>query len=175
MLGTPVTTIAPTGELIPIASARSFLRIDDLTLDAEVAMLRDAAIDQVEKMTGLRLLSQTVEVTADRFADLAHFRVGPISSVASIAYVDGAGAAQVVPAPDYSLVGAPLEQGIKAATIFPAARLGSIVVTLVVGYGINAADVPAALRHAAFAIMREKFECEPVDLGPLINAYRFWL
>lgn len=175
MLGAPVTTIPPTGELITLDSAKSFLRIDGDTTDIEVEMLRDAAIGQLEQLTGLRLLSQTVAVRADQFADLAHFRVGPIAAVTSIAYVDAAGDGQVMATEDYELFGAPLEQGIALTAALPTARSGSIVVTLEVGYGESASDVPATLRYAVFALMREKFEGEPVDLDPLINDHRFWL
>jgi uncharacterized phiE125 gp8 family phage protein len=176
MFGAPFTITPPVGELISIESARSYLRVDGAGMDDELDMIRAAAVDDVEQLTGLRLLDQTVEVIADRFADLATLRVGPVRTVTEIAYRDSAGDDQVVAAEDYELFGAPLEQGIRLAgeASWPTAEAGSIVLTLEVGYGPAADDVPAPLRYAAYAVLRGKFEDRKVDLACLVTNFRFW-
>jgi uncharacterized phiE125 gp8 family phage protein len=175
MLGAPVTITPPTGELIPIESARSYLRVDGDAFDDELGMLSAASVQDLEEMTGLRLLNQTLTVVADTFEDLAQLRVGPVRSVTSIAYEDWLGGEHIVPADSYRLSGAALEQGILPIGSWPVAAEGSIVLTLEVGYGALAADVPAKLRYAAYALLRGKHEEQPVDVEPLIANSRFWL
>lgn len=175
MLGAPITVTPPAAELIPIESARSYLRIDGSALDAEIGMLAAAAVEDLEDRTGLRLLNQTVTVTADCFDDLALFRVGPIRALPSIAYRDAAGADQILAAASYELFGAPLQQGARPVDSWPVAESGSIIVTLDVGYGAASDDVPAKIRFAAYAILRGKFEGTETDVDSLIANYRFWL
>lgn len=178
MLGAPVTLVAPAGEVITLAQAKTFLRMDGAEQDLEIGIMAAAAVEDVEEQTGLRLLNQTVKVGADRFEDLAHFRVGPIRSVTSIAYRDVAGADQVLAPNRYELFGAPFEQGIRSTgQAWPAAAAGDgmIQVTLEVGHGALAEDVPAKLRLAAFALLRGKFEDVEVNIEPLITNARFWL
>ena len=176
MLGAPVTVTPPAGELISAESAKSYLRVDGNALNDEVDLLRAAAVTDVEQLTGLRLLNQTVEVTADCFDDLEQLRVGPVRTVTEIAYRDSAGDDQVVAAENFELFGAPLEQGIRLVgdASWPVAERGSIVLTLEVGYGLTAADVPAPLRFAAYAALRGKFDDRDVDLACLVTNFRFW-
>lgn len=178
MFGAPITVTPPAGELIALDRAKSFLRVDGTELDVEIGMVAAAAVQDLEDMTGLRLLNQRVSVTADGFADLARFQVGPIRAIASIAYRDPAGTEQLLAAERYALAGAALEQGATpVGGPWPATRAEprAITVTLDVGYGAAEADVPAKLKFAAFALMRAKYEQEAVDVGPLIANHRFWL
>jgi uncharacterized phiE125 gp8 family phage protein len=178
LLGAPVLVTAPTAELITIDQAKAFLRVDGHEQDVEIGMLAAAAVGDVEDDTGLRLLNQTVKVTADSFEDLAHLRVGPVRAIASISYRDAGGNDQVLAPERFELFGGPFEQGVRAVgSSWPAIGAGGalIEVGLDVGYGDTAAEVPAKLRFAAFAKLRGKFEDVEVDVEPLIANHRFWL
>lgn len=178
MLGSPVTITPPAAELITTAQAKSFLRIDGDDLDFEVGMMTNAAITDLEAITSVRLLDQTVEMSADCFADLAHLRIGPVTEIASIKYRDVNNGEQTVAAELYELVGAPLEQGVRLIEgSWPTTRSGRapITIRLDVGYGADAADVPDALKFAAFALLRGKAEGASVDISALIANHRIWL
>jgi len=178
MLGAATTIIPPEGELIAAEAAKSFLRIDGSELDSEIALTLAAAIEDLEALTGTRLLNQTIEFTADSFAELARLRVGPVREIVSITYRDNAGVGQALAAERYELFGAKLEQGIRPAgtSAWPATKAGEgmIIVRLEVGYGA-AGDVPAKLRFAALALLRGKYEDREVDVEPLIANDRIWL
>lgn len=176
MLSAPVTVTPPAGELIPLAEAKAFLRVDGNELDAEIGLMAAAAVEDIEELTGVRCLHQRVRVGAGSFADLAHLRVGPIRAIVSISYRDHTGLDQLLAADLYELFGAPLEQAVRTTgQPWPAAAPSSIEIVLEVGYGPAAADVPAKLRYAAFASLRGKFEDVAVDIEPLITNFRFWL
>ncbi|HEX8585056.1 MAG TPA: hypothetical protein VF680_11665 [Allosphingosinicella sp.] len=179
MFGSPLTITPAAGELIPLPQAKGFVRVDGDELDEELKLFAAAAAQDVEDQTGLRLLNQRVQVSADRFADLEHFRVGPIRAVASIRYRDGAGVEQLLDADRYELQGAPLEQGLRLSPghNWPTASAvkGAITVVLDVGYGEAAEEVPAKLRLAAYALFRGRFDDAPVDVSALVADYRFWL
>ena len=179
MLGAPVTVTPPTASLISTEQAMTFLRIDGEILDAEVELMVAAAIGELELTTGLRLLNQVVRVTADSFNDLLRFRVGPVRSIASVAYRDTTGAEQVLAPASYELFGSPFEQGLQTAIghSWPAvlSRSSAINVTLNVGYGDTPEAVPAHLRLAAFSILRGRHDGAEVNVESLIANDRFWL
>lgn len=156
MWSSPVTTVEPESEPVTLAQAKEFLSIDaEVTdFDTQLGLFITAARQQAENVTGTRFVSQTVQLSADCFADLERLPIGPAISVASIAYLDTAGDPQTIAEADYELFGAGLEQGIRP--VFggtwptPAARKGAITVTMLVGY----ASVPqpvwlALLRYVA--------------------------
>lgn len=172
MLSAAINVVAPTAEPIELQDAKRFLRIDGDSLDGDVAMLIGAARGDIEDMTGLRLVEQTVEVRADAFSDFAHLEVGPVVAVAEIRYLDQQGAPQVLEPARYELTGAGLDRGIFAATgaTLPQMRTGrgAIVAKLLVGYGGDGDALPQNLRWAMLASIRGKFEDKPVDLVPLL-------
>lgn len=94
--------------ILPLADAKAHLRleVDDSDDDALVGALRDAAIDAVEKLCGVRLgLTTGLVATFAAFADRLRMPVGPMATVAvaGITYVDGDGAAVTMDAADWRL------------------------------------------------------------------------
>lgn len=172
MLSAAITVSAPAAEPIEREDAKRFLRIDSDSLDGDVDVLIGAARGDIEDMTGLRLVEQTVEVRADAFSDFAHLEVGPVVAVAEIRYIDPQGAPQVLAPALYELTGAGLDRGIFAAigASLPQMRTGrgAIVAKLLVGYGGDGDALPQNLRWAMLASIRGKFEDKPVDLVPLL-------
>lgn len=177
MLGAPVIVIPPAGAVISIEDARTLLRVDGVDLDAEIRLQAAVAEDDIEAVTGLRLINQRVKVLADAFADLARLNVGPIRAVVSIAYRESGGGSALVPEENYELFGAPLEQGVRlvGGASWPAAAAGSIEISLDVGYGATGSEVEPKLQWAAMALLRASFTGTPADIENLIANHRIWL
>ncbi len=172
MLSAAITIGTPPAEPIEREDAKRFLRLDGDNLDGDVDMLIGAARRDIEDMTGLRLVEQTVEVRADTFSDFAHLEVGPVIRIEEIRYVDHDRQPQVLPPASYELTGAGLDRAIFAAigATLPAMRTGrgAIVARLLVGYGGEGEALPQNLRWAMLASIRGKFEDKAVDLAPLL-------
>jgi uncharacterized phiE125 gp8 family phage protein len=168
MLGAPVLVTPPVGDLIELASAMSFLRVDADELQTEVEVTLAAAIEDIQEMTGLRLLDQTVRVSADRFCDLERFRVGPIRSITSIKYLDTDRVQQTLDASVYELFGSGFEKGVrlKSEQSWP---------TIEAVEAGTSADVPAPLRFAVLAQLRAKFDGQEANLEALLANHRIWL
>lgn len=177
MLGAPVTVTPPASDLISLAAAKSYLRVDGNAFDVELDLMRKAAVADVEQLTGTRLITQVVSVSADSFGELAQLRVGPVQDVVSISYRDADGADQTVDPLVYELLGAALDPGIirKPGAAWPSAAVGSIKVELTVGYGDDPDDLPSDVHWAAYAALRGKFEQVEVDLSALLVNHRIWL
>lgn len=175
MLSAPVLIVAPTTKLISLQDARTYLRIDEGSLDTELEGYIASATSMIESMTSTRLALQTVEILADRFADLARLPIGPVQSVVSIQYQDVRGEAAELDDDVFELFGAHLERGIrlKVGQSWPAARAvtGAIAVRLVVGY----TTLPGHLKRALLDSIRQQFDGTPVDLFTATVNDRIWL
>lgn len=174
MLSAPIVITAPTGDIIDPAKMRLFLRIDGSDLDDEIAEYVAAVVGDIERMTATRLAEQTVEIQADRFLDLAHLTIGPIKSVESIQYQDMTGTVVELPASAYELFGADLARGVRPTfgQVLPSARVGTIVVRLVVGYG---PCLPPSILLAIKEGVRSRFDGTSFDLFTATVNDRIWL
>jgi uncharacterized phiE125 gp8 family phage protein len=168
MLSAPVIVTPPAVQAMTVAEARLFLRVDGAALDTELALIVAAAIDDVEATTGTRLIEQTVRIRADKFEDLDHLQIGPVSAIAAMSYRDANGVRRDINPDELELTGADLERGIAPIGAWPGGDVSRISADLVVGYGETAAEVPAQLRWAVLALIRGKFEDRAVDIEPLI-------
>lgn len=193
MWSASVVTAAPASLPLDIADLRAHCYADpDGADDAELGAYLAAAVDQVQAITGLRLITQSVQMTRARWGcDPIRFLVGPVQSV-SLSYLDLTGAAQTVDPAIYVLTGArsiaaslELIGGKAWPQVFdhPAA----ITCTAQVGFG-NGASVPAAILHAIrllvgdFFANREDTIAErsvtpatlPNGVTALLANYRIW-
>ena len=141
MWSAPVTTAGPAAEPVSVDEAKEFLSIDpdETEFNTLIGSLIVAARQQVEAMTGTRLVEQTVRLEASEIGDLGRLPIGPVSAVTAIVYDDTAGAEQTFAAADYELFGAGLERGIrtKVGKGWPndvRNAVGAIQVTAAVGY-----------------------------------------
>jgi uncharacterized phiE125 gp8 family phage protein len=182
MWSAPVTTVPPAAEPLLLPAVKEFLRIDadDATFDTELGGYLLSVRDDAEAISATRLITQTVELRADCFADLLHLPIGPVQSIASLTYIDGAGDEQILdPETDFELFGAGLETGLRPVfgSTWPAGamRASSIVVTAVLGYGDAAADLPQAVYVALLRSVRGLFDDKGVDLASLLANHRIWL
>lgn len=179
MWSEPISVAGPEASALPIAAAKEFLRIgsDDTHFDIEIGGWIAGVIDDAERITSTRLITQSIELRADGFADLAHLPIGPIQAVTSVGYLDTAGALQQLPDEAFELEGAGLECGIVLIGSRPAIarRRGAIRVRLDVGYGDTDGDIPPSIRIALLRAVRGHFDDNPIELAPMLNNRRIWL
>lgn len=160
MWSSPVTVTAPLSEPVSIEQAKEFLSIDagedyfDALLEAFVAVARE----QVEAITGTRLVEQTVRLEASSFADLAKLPIGPVSEISGIMHDDADGVEQVFAATDWELLGSGLEQGIglRVGKSWPSSfrsKPGAIRITAQVGY----TEVPKPIWAAMLLMVGDLF------------------
>lgn len=159
----PAVTTAPAAEPITVAEARKQcnLAVDDASYDAELTINIETARRHVEDITGLKLINQTVSLKCACFADLERLPTAPISAVASVKYLDGAGAEQTLDAAVYETCLAELEPEVrlKVSQSWPAVRMVKDAVRLVAtaGYGAGGANVPAPIRLAMLQMIADWF------------------
>jgi uncharacterized phiE125 gp8 family phage protein len=151
----PVRTTAPTllQEPVTVAEARRQCRIADAIAyhDEELAALIAAAREMVENDTGIVCYtgSFTQKFTDWSGVDLADVR--PVTSITSIAYLDGDGTSQTLSTDVYQLETASVKQFVrlKYGQNWPTTRgdTNGITVTYVAGYATVAA-VPQMVKLA---------------------------
>lgn len=152
---------------VSLARAKKHLELSggaDSHHDSQVSSLVLAATKVVEDRTGRALVSQTWEMTLDRFPLTGPRRIvlprPPLSSVSSITYVDSDGASQTLSSSNYR-VSTHREPGTVEEsydTTWPTTRdiQEAVKVTFVAGYA-NLESVPEALKQAILLIVGHWF------------------
>lgn len=154
-------TTAATGESVSVPEAKAQLRLVDASRDAEVAAMIAAARAWVEAYCGIFITQQGVTAECDGFADFRRLVVAPVIDIASISYVDGAGATQPVDGSVYQLRKDGLSPCIelKAGKSWPSVQVGSrITVVMVAGHETVPADLKQAVllkTSGLFAMARD--------------------
>lgn len=177
----PVTTTAPATGAVMLAAAKEFMRIaaDDTSFDVEMQATLDGVIADVERITGTRLITQTVLIACSGFADLEALPIGPVSSVSSVKYLDQDGVEQTLASDDWRLSGAALRWRIDAAigSDWPsvADAADAVRISLIAGYGAAPSSVPPHIRTAILRATRAQFDDKPFDIEPLLVNDRIWL
>lgn len=151
----------PASEPVSLADMKTHLRIDGEDQDAEITALIRAARFEVETFTGLRLISQTVQMTADAFGPgPMQLPVWPIISVDEVAYTDSAGEEQTLDAALWTLVRSRRPHLLAPAygCTWPSTRsdYDAVRITITCGYGADAADVPDDIVRALMMIASER-------------------
>lgn len=185
-----VSITAPAGGILSMPELEAHLRIDpgieDAVLETVIAAVT-AYLDGPEGLLGRALLTQTWQLTLDRFpglnrrwdepwgvratGSLVHdsrtrpieIPLPPLQSIESIAYTDSTGLPQTLVPPAYVVQGI---GGRGRARILPAFQTewpevqdfpGSVVITFVAGYGATTDNLPDPIRHAARMIAASWF------------------
>ncbi|MEO1063742.1 MAG: hypothetical protein AAFZ07_20180 [Actinomycetota bacterium] len=149
-----VRTSDPAVEPLSTDEARAHLHVDhgheNTLLDAYVA----AARQEAERVSWRALITQTWQLTLDRFpGSRAAIRLPrpPLQSVTSVVYTDEGGSQQTLATSQYDVDTAGEPGRIVPAfdRCWPSTRrvANAVVITYVAGYGDSAADVPQAIRH----------------------------
>ena len=156
----PVVTVAASAEPLDTVSAVEHLRAQGAGADSEIARLVSVARAYVENYTGTRLITQTLALRTDDWADLENLQVAPVQSITSISYVDTDGATLTLAGSVYDarLYGLAPTIVLKFNQVWPTIQMGSLItVTAVVGYGA-AADVPSDLIHALKLLLGDFYQ-----------------
>lgn len=155
----PTVTVAAASEPVSIDEARTQTRWDDSTAnDTALTLYIASARAHVEAYCGTPLVSRTVTVKCDGFADFASFPIVPLTSVSSVSYVDGAGATQTLSTTVYEVRSDGLTASLvlKSGQSWPTIQSGSrITVTAIVGYSA----IPADIKHALLLLVSQG-DCE---------------
>lgn len=136
-------SVAPTFEPVALAHVRSHLRVDGTTEDGYLGDLLASVRARYERDNGLALCTQTLVQQMDRFPATIELMRWPVTSIASITYVDGTGASQTVAPSDYlsDLISAPARIRPAHGRTWPAARdqVNAVAITFTAGYAAGAA------------------------------------
>ena len=156
-------TVDAAAEVVSTADAKAHLRVTGPDDDTYVAALVKAARQAVEEWTSRALQHQTWVMTLDAFPTEQEIRLPrpPLSSVTTLAYVDGAGASQTWASSNYVVVTRDTPGRIRLAygITWPATRAqpNAVTITYVAGYGAAASTVPAPLVHAAKLVLGDLY------------------
>lgn len=150
----PIILITPPAtEPVTAADIKAAARIDDAVFDAQLTGLLIPAIRQeAEHRLGRRLITQTVELVMDAFESGEHIdlTLPDAQSIASIKYLDAAGAEQTLSGTVYQLDAdsTPSRALLKPSQDWPVTQdvPNAVRVRFTVGYGATASDVPSNVR-----------------------------
>jgi uncharacterized phiE125 gp8 family phage protein len=149
MWSEPVVTVAPGGGPVSLVEAKAHCRVTSSDEDTTIAIYLAAATGLVEKITGLRLVEQTVTFTRNDLLDEMPLPIAPIQSL-TVAYLDTAGAEQTLSSGLYDFVGADTltpaivrKDGQDWPQLFKSPL--AVEVTAVVGFDAAPAELKAAI------------------------------
>lgn len=136
--------------LLPVADCKAHLRVLDDSEDELIAILRDAAIEYVERHCGVKLGPQTgltwkadcLPSTPSAHVDLA---VRPVTGITSIAWQDGDGAAVAGVLADFRFSEGGMLRPVVGGS-WPSNIGGEVVVTFDAGYAAD--EAPRSLLSA---------------------------
>lgn len=167
---------APAAEPVTLAEAKAHLRVSAASEDALITRLIGAARRHVEAVTRRRLITQTWRLYLDRF-DSAWSSVvpqwvsdcrgivlpdlAPVQSIASVKYIDTAGALQTLAAGVYQLVPeAPARLFVAYGQSWPDIRgdKEGVRIEAVCGYGAAGAAVPEDIVAALLLHLSHLYE-----------------
>lgn len=160
---------APAQPILTKGEARDHLRLDgedDIALVDRLVAAVTAYLDGREGYLGRALVTQTWDLTLDRFPLSGDRAIAvplpPLQSVTSITYLDGDGVSQIWASSNYT-VDTAAEPGVirlAYAKSWPLTRriANAVTVRFVAGYGDHWHDVPEDIRHAALLLLGHWYE-----------------
>lgn len=176
----PVT--APAGEPVSLADVKLQCRIDDgdTSQDALITLLIASARRYAEQLTGRSFITQAWLATADRFPGCPGLLVGggayasaqpipaeppdlflqhgPLLTIDWVKYLDAAGVLQTLDPATYVVDTGRLAPAAGCAWPATLGQLGAVRIQFQAGYGPDADDVPAHVRHWLLVRVATAFE-----------------
>lgn len=151
--------VAPVAEPLGLVEAKSFLRVEHEDDDVLIASLAAAARNHVEAMTRRGLMLQTWRITLDAWPPDGRIRpkIGPLRAVIAARVFDAAGNPAVIDAGGFAVDTATDVIALLRAPLPGRARAG-IEIDIEIGFGADAADVPAVLRQAMRTLVAHWYE-----------------
>jgi uncharacterized phiE125 gp8 family phage protein len=175
-IGDPIRTVPPAALPVSLAELKAHLRVDESHEDASIMGYCRAAVEHVERYTGMGLITQTWKQTYSAFPRAEDRREGasfdtpssrvmrlwrrPVQAVPSIEYLDGAGVTQTLDPSVYEVAGANWSMtqpwiALASGKSWPATYVSpqAITVTYRVGFGDDHNAVPELIRHAILLVV----------------------
>jgi len=158
-----VLTAAPAAEPISLAEVKAHLRIDANDEDALLTALIAAARMFVERTFGIALITQGWSYFFDFWpqAGCITLPIRPVRAVAAVKVHDSAGGSVALDTASYAVdvLSEPARLVLKGALPpAPSRELNAFEVAFTGGYGDEADDVPAPIRHALKLLVAHWFE-----------------
>ena len=167
---------APAVEPVTLETAKTHLRIDGTDDDAKVSSVIVSARQWVEQYLRRALISQSLKLTRDIWAEEMFLPRPPLRSVTSITYVDGDGVSQTASASIYDVDTASdpgrVLLGYEQEWPDIRAHQNAIAITYMAGYGTARADVPESIREAILLHAEAHYYRDPAEFDVLIMAAR---
>ena len=160
MWRSPVVTSAAAAEPLTLTQVKDHLRVDHDDQDTLITALLASMREHVEAYTATRMVTQTLTLRCEEWADLDALTIGPVQSITSIVYVDTDGANQTLSTDVYEgqLQGLEPRIVLKYGQTYPTIREGSLItVVAVVGYGV-AGTQPEGVLHAIKMLIEEGYD-----------------
>lgn len=192
-----VVVVAKPLPVLTLQEVKNHLRVDGGDDDDYMEALIMAAqmtIDGPDGWLGRAVGLQTIEYRMDGFCDAFLLPFPPAVSIVSVSYRDATGAAQVVPADRYELIGNVVGTAPGASWPSPGAFREGVRVQYRAGYfkmngdGDDATmvdDAPAPIKHALLLLIGQWFQFRenvsadkpgelPFAVEALLAPYRVW-
>lgn len=151
---------APTNLPVTLTEAKNHLRVSGDLDDTYITSLIEAAAGFVDGIYGMGfcLMPQTWEMALDRFNSEVKIPIYPVSSVASVAYVDSEGAEQTVASSVYQLnnYGSSPNITLKYNQNWPTSRniADAVKIRFIAGFE----SLPEDLKHAVLLLVGHWYE-----------------
>ncbi len=172
-------------EPLSVADAKLHLRVDGEDEDALITGIIAAAVDHVERATGLVLSQRPVSEPVAGFG--ARLNTWPITSIDSITYTDGVGASQTLDVGAWStnLLSRPVRLS-PISSGWPALGAGDAPVTVNMTAGYEDGKVPAGIVAALKLIVGHLYRNRegatvgvvatelPMGVESLLMPHRMW-
>lgn len=166
-VGLSVVT-APAVEPLTLDDVRMHLRVDEHDLDSKLYRLIGVARNHAESMTGRALITQTIDVTYNRWCNMMAIPRGQLQSITSVKYRDTDDAEQTLDPSVYRVNTAydpgriQLDYGQSWPDLYPVSA--AITIRAVVGYGDVATDVPEEIKQAMLLLIGHWLENEEASI-----------
>lgn len=184
---TPQIVTAPVRYPVTIGDVRAQLRLDAGDDDTAIAGYIAAATANVERMTGLALITRTYKVFLDAWptdpktggtAGYVKLLWAPLVSVTHVKTYDDDDVATTMSSGDYYVDATSYEGRIvlRSDASWPDVDrvANGIEIQWVAGFGSNAGDVPEPIRFAILLLISHwHANREPVNVGNIVNTLPF--
>lgn len=153
-----IVVTEPELEPITMEDAKSFLKVDDSEDDSLIDLLRRAAREHVEQLTGLSLVTQTRALKLDCFpyCDTIKLTDGPFQSLSHVKYYDANDVLKTVSPSDYWFDSVDGRIQIKNTWPSTKTRQNAVEIEYIAGYEVE--QVPGPLLEAMRVVMGYMFE-----------------
>jgi len=158
---TLIRTVEPAAEPVTLAEAKAHLRIDHGGDDDLLAGLVRAARQEVERSTGMALLTQGWRLVLDNWPEngCAPIRMHPLGEVLSVTAFGSEGEGALVDPAGYQVDAVSRPARIHfTASVAPLRAMNGLEIDFTAGFGEAGTDVPDLLKRAILLLVAHWYE-----------------